>query len=226
MRAGPGAPRVRDILLPDEPWRLVAEGRKDLGGATCNARGEVFFLDRPEDKVHRIDPNGKIREFLADAGHADALSAGPKGELIAASSRTGKVMSYDPSGRGSLVVEGLRGRHIFSTPAGGLYVTCRGDDPGEAGEVWFVEGGRKSRVDSGLKLATGLAYRPDRWLLAVADGRPSGCTATRSTRTAHPPGRAESRTRGLGAPCNDKTSPTSSPGSTGSMSGSASSANS
>ena len=28
----------------------------------------------------------------------------------------------------------------------------------------------KTQVDSGLKLATGLAYRPDQWLLSVADG--------------------------------------------------------
>ena len=29
----------------------------------------------------------------------------------------------------------------------------------------------KTQVDTGLKFATGLAYRPDQWLLSVADGR-------------------------------------------------------
>ena len=43
--------------------------------------------------------------------------------------------------------------------------------PDDSGEVWFVKDGQKSRVDSGLKLATGLAYRPDQWLLSVADGQ-------------------------------------------------------
>ena len=171
VRAGPGAPRVRDIILPDEPWRLVAEGRHDARGATCNARGEVFFVDGADDQIHRIDADGNLGEFLADAGHADGLSVGPKGELFAVSSRTGQVMSYDPSGKGSLVVDGLRGRHILATSDGGLYVTGNGDDLVGSGEVWFVEGGKKTRVDSGLKLATGLAYRPDGWLLSVADGR-------------------------------------------------------
>ena len=36
--------------------------------------------------------------------------------------------------------------------------------------VWFVKNGKKTQVDSGLKRATGLAYRPDQWLLSVADG--------------------------------------------------------
>ncbi|MCX6904461.1 MAG: gluconolactonase, partial [Verrucomicrobia bacterium] len=55
-------------------------------------------------------------------------------------------------------------------PNGGLYVTTAGEKSGDASEVWFVKDGQKTRVDSGLKSATGLAYRPDQWLLAVADG--------------------------------------------------------
>ena len=80
-------------------------------------------MDGSNNKVHRIDLDGTIHEFLPDAGHADCLSAGPKGELFAVSSRTGKVMSYDASGKGSLVVEGIRGRHILATPDAALYVT-------------------------------------------------------------------------------------------------------
>jgi gluconolactonase len=171
VRAGPSAPRVRDILLPDEPWRLVAKDRHDVRAPTCNARGEVFFVEGLENKIHRIDLDGKIKEFLADAGQADGLTIGPKGELFAVSSRTGKVMNYDASGSGSLVVDGLRGRQILATPDGGLYLTTKGSGPDEPGEVWFVKAGKKTRVASGLKSATGLAYRPDQWLLSVADGR-------------------------------------------------------
>jgi sugar lactone lactonase YvrE len=35
----------------------------------------------------------------------------------------------------------------------------------------LVKDGKKTLVDTGLKYASGLAYRPDQWLLAVADGR-------------------------------------------------------
>ena len=171
IQAGASAPRVRDIILPDEPWRLVAKDRPDARGPTCNARGEVFFVDGVDNKVHRIDLDGNIKVFLADAGRANSLSFGPRGELFAVSSQTGKLLSYDTSGNGSPVVDGLRGQHVLATPTSGLYVTSHEDQPEGSGEVWFVKDGKKTRVDSGLKFATGLAYRPDQWLLSVADGR-------------------------------------------------------
>ncbi len=39
------------------------------------------------------------------------------------------------------------------------------------GEVWFLKAGGRTLVDAGLKRAAGLAYRPDQWLLSVADER-------------------------------------------------------
>jgi len=170
VRAGPSAPRVREIIIPGETWQLVAHDRRDAKGPACNARGEVFFVDTGVDKIYRIGLDGKIREFVSAAGHANSLSIGPKGELFAVSSETGKIMSYDASGRASLVVDGIRGHHLLAAPTGGLYVTSNGDKPGASGAVWFVKEGKTTRVDSGLKFATGLAYRPDRWLLSVADG--------------------------------------------------------
>ena len=171
IQAGPSAPRVRDIIVPDEPWQLVTKDRHDAQGPTCDARGEVLFVDVSDNKVHRIDLEGNVHEFLSDAGHANSLSVGPQGELFAVSNQTGKVMSYDTSGKGSLIVDGIRGQHILATPTGGLYITSHGGNPEDSGEVWFVKDGTKTRVDSGLKFATGLAYRPDQWLLSVADGR-------------------------------------------------------
>ena len=46
VQAGPSAPRVRDIILPDEPWQLVAEDRHDAKGPTCNAQRRGLFRRR------------------------------------------------------------------------------------------------------------------------------------------------------------------------------------
>ncbi len=183
VQAGPSAPRVRDIVLPDEKWQPVAQGGHDARGPACNARGEVFFVSIADDKICRIDLDGNVKVFLSDAGRASSLSFGPEGQLYAVSSTTGRIMSYDSSGKGSLVADGIRGRYILAMPGGGLYVTG-GENVAEinsagtppkagtpTGTVWFVKDGKKTLVDSGLKLATGLAYRPDQWLLSVADGR-------------------------------------------------------
>jgi sugar lactone lactonase YvrE/enterochelin esterase-like enzyme len=170
VRAGPSAPRVRDVIASDGSWELVAQGFRDARGPTCSAKGEVFFVDAPNNVVHRIGLDGRVDVFLPDAGQANSLSIGPKGELYAASERTGKVICYN-DGQSSVSAEGLRARYVLAMPDGALYVTTAGEKPGEPSEVWLVRDGRKTRVDSGMKFATGLACRPDQWLLAVADGR-------------------------------------------------------
>jgi sugar lactone lactonase YvrE/enterochelin esterase-like enzyme len=170
VRAGSSAPRVRDVIASDGKWELAAQGFRDARGPACNAKGEVFFLDAPNNVVHRIGLDGKVDVFLPDAGQANSLSIGPKGELYAASERTEKITCYN-GGHSSISAQGLRAQYVLAMPDGALYVTTAGEKPGEASDIWFVRDGRKTRVDSGIKFATGLAYRPDQWLLAVADGR-------------------------------------------------------
>ncbi len=170
IQAGPSAPRVRDVILPDETWQMVARGCHDARGPACNVGGEVFFVDTADNKICRIDLDGNVKVFLSAAGQANSLSFGAEGQLYAVSSKTGKIMRYDPSGKGSLVVDGLHGQYVLALPGGGLYVTSTGDPPGDSGRVWFVKDGKSTLVAAGLKCATGLAYRPDQWLLSVADG--------------------------------------------------------
>jgi enterochelin esterase-like enzyme/sugar lactone lactonase YvrE len=170
VQAGPSAPRVRDVILPDESWQELAHGLHDARGPACNAKGEVFFIAAGDNKIERIDLEGHVQPFLADAGKASSLSFGSQGELYTVSSQTGKIVSYDPTGKATVYADGISGRYVLAMPGGGLYVTAAGERTGEPGAVWFVKDGRKTVVDSGLKLSTGLALRPDQWLLSVADG--------------------------------------------------------
>jgi sugar lactone lactonase YvrE/enterochelin esterase-like enzyme len=171
VKAGPSAPRVRDVITAEGKWELAAQGFREARGPACNSKGEVFFADPSDNKVHRIGLDGKVEVFLADAGQADGLAIGPKDELYTVSGRTGNVMQYDAAGKGRMVASGIRGHYVLARPDGNLYVTGAEDKPGAAGGVWYVKDGQKALVDSGLKLATGLASRPDQWLLSVADGR-------------------------------------------------------
>lgn len=163
VAAGPSAPRVQDVILPGEGWQQAGEGYRSANAGACNAAGEVFFADQAANKIFRIGLDGAVKEFSGDAGPANALTVGAGGEIYTASSATGEIMRCTPDGQRSKLADGLRAHSIMAAPGGGLYVTT-------AGEVWFLKDGKKSKVDSGLKLATGLAYRPDQWLLSVADG--------------------------------------------------------
>ena len=170
VKAGPSAPRAQEIILPGEGWQLVAEGFKSTRGPACNAAGEVFFADTSNNKIHRIDLDGAVQEFVADAGAAHGVTIGADGRLYTISEKSGKLMGYDAAGAGSVVLDGILGHSILAAPGGGLYVTSNGDKPHEPGTVWFIKDGKKTLVDSGIKFATGMAYRPDQWLLSVAEG--------------------------------------------------------
>ena len=54
VKAGPSAPRVRDVLLPGEGWTLAAEGFINARGPSANAQGEVFFADPGANRVYRL----------------------------------------------------------------------------------------------------------------------------------------------------------------------------
>jgi enterochelin esterase-like enzyme/sugar lactone lactonase YvrE len=170
VKAGPSAPRAQDVLVPNEGWQPVAQGYKRLCAATSNATGDVFFADAAENKLYRIGADGTAQVFLADADRANGLSVGADGNLYTVSWQSGKLMSYDASGKGTKVLEGLPGHSIVALPAGGFYVTGAGELGSDVGAIWYVKDGKKKLVDSGLKHATGIAYRPDQWLLSVADG--------------------------------------------------------
>jgi len=130
----------------------------------------VFFADTSNNKIHRIDLDGKVSEFVADAGQAHCVSIGADGTLFTISEKSGKLMRYDAAGKGSVVMDGILGHSILARPDGGLYVTSNGEKPNDPGKVWFIKDGKKTLVDSGVKFATGMAYRPDQWLLSVAEG--------------------------------------------------------
>lgn len=172
VKAGPSAPRAQEVTIPGEGWQLLAEGFKSTRGPACNASGEVFFADTSSDKIHRIDLNSSVKEFATDTGNAHCVTIGANGRLyFPLSEKSGKLMSYDEKGSASIVMEDILGHSILATPTGGLYVTDNdAKKPHSGGSVWFVKDGKKTQVDKGLKFATGMAYRPDQWLLSVADG--------------------------------------------------------
>ena len=170
VKAGPSAPRVRDVILPGEGWTLAAEGFTAAQGPASNAKGEIYFADPAADKIYRIGLDGKTSIFQSDTGRAAAVSVGPKGEVYTVSETTGRVTCQAETGPRRVVAEGIPGRYVLARPDGTLHITGPGATPDAGSRVWHVKSGRGTVVDTGLKRAAGLAYRPDRWLLSVADG--------------------------------------------------------
>jgi gluconolactonase len=168
VKTGTSAPRVCDIIEPNETWHLVKEGYSDARGPACNAKGEVFFTDPENSKIYKIDIKNQESVFLENSGHCNSLSFGANGELYAHSVQNGKIMRYDSKGQGATYAGDIQGQYVLARPDGGLYVSEEANS-NEPGKILFVKDGKKTVIDSGIKTASGIAISPDRWLLAVAD---------------------------------------------------------
>jgi gluconolactonase len=182
VKAGAGSPQLQEILIPDEPWKLVAQGYKFTEGPAANARGEVFFNDIPNSKTYKIGLDGTVTLFVADSKQGNGQAFGPDGRLYAVASATKEILAYDTSwalaaGAGAVtptkVAHGFYGNDLVVLNNGGIYVTNPTlPNPAEPGKVWYISPkGEKKVVDTGLKLPNGIAVSPDQSLLYVAESR-------------------------------------------------------
>ncbi|MFO0821324.1 MAG: SMP-30/gluconolactonase/LRE family protein [Pirellulales bacterium] len=172
VRAGGGSPQLKEILLPGEDWKLVAEGYKFTEGPAVNARGEVFFNDVPNSKTYKLGLDGKVSEFLADSKKGDGQAFGPDGRLYAVAGGVEQIVAYDAEGKATMIADGFRGNDLVVKNDGGIYVTNPGWNGVDPSRVWYISPkGEKKEVDTGLRFSNGVTLSPDQSLLYVADSR-------------------------------------------------------
>lgn len=148
-------------------WDVVSTGHKFTEGPAANARGELFFTDIPNSRIHRVDIRGQVSIFAENTGNANGLEFGPDGRLYACASGKKQILAYDEQGQATVVAEGLESNDLAVANNGRIYVT----DPNNH-QVWLVEpGGAKQVIDQGLVFPNGVCLSPDQTLLYVCDSR-------------------------------------------------------
>lgn len=166
INAGAGSRQpVMDIVIAGEDWQVVSAGHKFTEGPAANAKGEVFFTDIPNNRIHKIGLDGKVTLFKEETGGANGLEFGPDGKLYACQNGKKRIVAYDGDGHETVMAEEVNSND--------LVVNCQGDifftDPGNK-KVWFVSGkGGKKVVDEGIARPNGIILSPDQTLLLVAD---------------------------------------------------------
>src|SRR5262249_26970302 len=172
VKAGAGSPQLRELLVPGEDWKPVADGYQFTEGPAANAKGEVVFNDIPNARTYKVGLDGQVGAFLAASKKGNGQAFGPDGRLYAVTTGTNQVLAYDADGKAAVVADGFRGNDLVVRHDGGVYVTNPSPDPREPSKVWYVSPrGDKREVDTGLKFANGVTLSPDQSLLYVADSR-------------------------------------------------------
>jgi sugar lactone lactonase YvrE/enterochelin esterase-like enzyme len=171
-KAGLGSSQLREILIPGEDWKLVADGYKFTEGPAVNAKGEVFFNDVPSSKTYKVGLDGQVSQFLGDTQKGDGQAFGPDGRLYAVAGGAEQIRAYDADGKTTVIAEGFRGNDIVVRHDGSVYVTHPGWNGTDPSKVWYISPrGEKRVVDTGLKFSNGITLSPDQSLLFIDDTR-------------------------------------------------------
>jgi gluconolactonase len=170
---------------------LIAEGatvQKLAGdfsfteGPACDAQGNIFFSDIPNNKIHKWSVDGQLSTFRENSGGANGLTFDTDGHLIACEGGNRRVTSITPEGRATVLADAYEGKKLNSPndvwidPKGGIYFTDPryGNQEGlEQGgfHVYYIRPERRSvvRVADNLVRPNGVVGTPDGKTLYIAD---------------------------------------------------------
>lgn len=190
----PGAAAAADqdfsastVVAPGAKLEKLAGGFSFTEGPACDAAGNVFFTDQPNDRLHKWSVDGKLTTFMAPCGRSNGLCFDAKGMLIACADEKNEMWSIDPAtGKVTVLFKDFGGKllnapnDVWIRPDQGLYFSDpfykrgywkRGPSEMPAQQVFFVTADRKqlTPVISDLQQPNGLIGTPDGKTLYVTD---------------------------------------------------------
>jgi gluconolactonase len=175
-----------DIVAPGAKLEKLAGGFEFTEGPACDAEGNVFFTDQPNDRILRWGTDGKLSTFMQPCGRSNGLCFDSEGFLWACADEKNELWRINPNRKVNVVVKDYEGKllngpnDVWVRPDGGLYFTDpfykrpywkRGPREQAVEGVYYLEPDRKKllRVVEDLKQPNGIIGTPDGKLLYVAD---------------------------------------------------------
>lgn len=156
---------LSDLLIPGEKWQLAGEGFKFTEGPAADKHGNIYFTDIPENKIHRLENDGKISVFVANSLRTNGLMFGPGGMLFGCRNGSKDIVAFDVDGSPKVLATDVMSNDLVVTREGNVYFT----DPDNK-QVWFLDArGTKRVVDTGIERPNGIILWPDQKTLVVAD---------------------------------------------------------
>ena len=160
----------------------IAGGFKFTEGPAADAKGNLYFTDIPNNRIHRRGLDGKLTTFSADSGAANGLFFDRDGSLLACQGGKGRLVSIDMKGKVTVLADTYGGKRfnkpndLWPDPKGGIYfsdpVYGRNWPKPQGGEhVYYLTPDRKTviRVIDDMVRPNGIIGTPDGKTLYVTD---------------------------------------------------------
>ena len=174
-------------IAPGAKLQKLAGDFKFTEGPACDAKGDVYFTDQPNNRILVWSTDGKLETFMEPAGRANGLCFDAKGDLWACADEKFELWRITPADKKvDVVLRGYGGtafngpNDVWVRPDGGVYLT----DPYYQRDYWqrsapdmdkqcvyYLEPGHKklTRVADDLVQPNGIVGTPDGKTLFVAD---------------------------------------------------------
>jgi gluconolactonase len=174
------------VLAPGAQLQKLSGGFAFTEGPTCDAGGNLFFTDQPNDRILKWSAEGRLSTFLQPAGRANGMYFDADGRLIACADEQNELWAISPGGEIAVLWKGHEGRplngpnDVWVHPAGGLYFTdpfykrswwTHDAMPQDGQHVYYLAPGAEKllRVTDDLTQPNGIIGSPDGKTLYVAD---------------------------------------------------------
>ena len=170
------------LVAPGAKVEKLAGGFKFTEGPSVDTKGNIFFTDIPNNRIHKWSLDGKLSTFLENSGAANGLFFDKTGNLLACAGGSRQLISISPQGKITILADKYDNKK-FNSPndlwidtKGGIYFTDprygKRDNLEQDREcVYYLSPDRKKliRVIDDLVRPNGVLGTPNGKKLYVAD---------------------------------------------------------
>jgi gluconolactonase len=186
LSPAPAAAAETGVLAPGAKLEKLAGDFAFTEGPTCDAGGNLFFTDQPNDRILKWSTDGTLSTFLQPAGRSNGMHFAPDGRLIACADEKNELWAISPDGKATVLwkehlAKPLNGPNdVWVHPSGGIYFTdpfykrpwwSHATMPQDGQHVYYLAPGADElvRVADDLTQPNGIIGSPDGRTLYVAD---------------------------------------------------------
>ena len=95
---------------PPGKLEKLADGFEFTEGPACDADGNVFFTDQPNNRILKWSTDGKLSTFMEPSGRSNGMCFDRQGNLWACADEKNELSRIDPAGKVTVMVKDYQGK--------------------------------------------------------------------------------------------------------------------
>ena len=156
-----------EILIPGKDWQLLGKGYQLTADSAVDYEGNVYFTDARNNRIMKVDADGKISTWKENTNGTHGIAFGPDGRLYAGQHDRKRIVAFTRNGAESVIAEGAQTHHLTVTARNYVYFT-----QAPVHKVWIVDTTGQTRVvHEGIKWPRAVRAFGKQSLLVVGDAQ-------------------------------------------------------